>query len=95
MRASCRLYSAIGLAIVAGFLPLGAQAAHPRPQAQVHPDHHEFEAMLFAPFNGAFPPLPEPPLSEKKITCVSFSTPVPRNAASNSPMASSMQVTAP
>ncbi len=52
MRAPCRLFSAFCLALVAGALPLAAQQAPLRPQAAVHPDHHEFEAMLFAPFNG-------------------------------------------
>ncbi|MBK8727141.1 MAG: CehA/McbA family metallohydrolase [Holophagaceae bacterium] len=52
MRVSSRLCSALGLALAAGFLPLSAQEAPGRPQARVHPDHHEFEAMLFAPFNG-------------------------------------------
>ncbi|MFN8011292.1 MAG: immunoglobulin domain-containing protein [Holophagaceae bacterium] len=48
MRAAHRLLTALGLLLAAA-----AQGQEgPRAQAKVHPDHHEFEAMLFAPFAG-------------------------------------------
>jgi hypothetical protein len=53
MRAAHRLVTALGLLLAAGPLAASAQGqGRARIQAQVHPDHHEFEAMLSAPFTG-------------------------------------------